>query len=152
MGIISNALRKHCITIHRTPNLVLSHIQQVRLMFLLVDKWPLSKDSNPIRMTFSSVQSFSRVRLFATTLPTAHQASLSSTNSQSLPKLNEHESEQTLGDKEGRGSLVCCSSRGCKELDTTDQGNNSNIGLLIIPRQQRQRILSFVRCYSATCG
>ena len=55
-------------------------------------------------------------------------------------------------DGEGRGSLVCCSSRGCKELDTTDQGNNSNIGLIIIPRQQRQRILSFVRCYSATCG
>ena len=31
-----------------------------------------------------------------------------------------HEFEQTLGDSEGQGSLVCCIPRGCKELDTTD--------------------------------
>ena len=36
---------------------------------------------------FSSVQSLSHVRLFATPQTTAHQASLSITNSQSLPKL-----------------------------------------------------------------
>ena len=36
---------------------------------------------------FSSVQSFSRVWLFVTPWTTAHQASLSITNSQSLPKL-----------------------------------------------------------------
>ena len=36
---------------------------------------------------FSSVQSLSRVRLFATPWIAAHQASLSITNSQSLPKL-----------------------------------------------------------------
>ena len=36
---------------------------------------------------FNSVQSFSRVRLFATPLTAAHQASLSVTNSQSLLKL-----------------------------------------------------------------
>ena len=36
---------------------------------------------------FSSVQSFSRVRLFATPSSIAHQASLSITNSWSLPKL-----------------------------------------------------------------
>ena len=36
---------------------------------------------------FSSVQSLSHVRLFATPWITAHQASLSITNSQSLPKL-----------------------------------------------------------------
>ena len=35
----------------------------------------------------SSVQSLSHVRLFATSLTTAHQASLSLTNSRSLPKL-----------------------------------------------------------------
>ena len=35
----------------------------------------------------SSVQSLSRVRLFATPWTAAHQASLSNTNSQSLPKL-----------------------------------------------------------------
>ena len=41
---------------------------------------------------FSSVQSLSRVRLFATPWTTAHQASLSNTNSQSLPKLMSIES------------------------------------------------------------
>ena len=34
---------------------------------------------------------------------------------------NGHEFEQTPGDSEGQGSLVCCSSWGCKELDTTEQ-------------------------------
>ena len=32
--------------------------------------------------------------------------------------LNGHELEQTLGDGEGQGSLVCCSPRGLKESDT----------------------------------
>ena len=34
-------------------------------------------------------------------------------------QLNGHESEQTLGVSEGQGSLVCCSSWGRKESDTT---------------------------------
>ena len=33
------------------------------------------------------------------------------------PQLNGHEFKQTRGDSEGQGSLACCSSRGCKELD-----------------------------------
>ena len=34
------------------------------------------------------------------------------------PQLNGCEFEQTLGDSEGQGSLVCCSPWGCKESDT----------------------------------
>ena len=34
-------------------------------------------------------------------------------------QLNEHEFEQTPGDSKGQGSLVCCGSWYCKELDTT---------------------------------
>ena len=34
-------------------------------------------------------------------------------------RLNGHELEQTLGDGEGLGSLVCCSAWGHKESDTT---------------------------------
>ena len=34
--------------------------------------------------------------------------------------LNGHEFEQTLGDSERQGSLVCCSPWGCKKLDTTE--------------------------------
>ena len=34
-------------------------------------------------------------------------------------RLNEHEFEQTPGDGKGQGSLVCCSSWGCEESDTT---------------------------------
>ena len=34
-------------------------------------------------------------------------------------RLNGHESEETLGDGEEQGSLVCCSPWGHKELDVT---------------------------------
>ena len=35
-------------------------------------------------------------------------------------QLDRHEFEQTLGDGEGQGSLVCRSPWGRKELDTTE--------------------------------
>ena len=40
--------------------------------------------------------------------------------------LNGHEFEKTLGDGEGQGSLACCSPRGHKESDMTEQLNNKN--------------------------
>ena len=39
-------------------------------------------------------------------------------------RLSGHEFEQTQGDSEGQGSLVCCSPWGHKELDTDEQLNN----------------------------
>ena len=48
-----------------------------------------------------------------------------------------HEFEQTLGDSEGQGSLVCCSPWGHKESDTTEQLNNifvmSDVNVIIKP-------------------
>ena len=47
---------------------------------------------------------------------------------------------QETGDSEWQGSLVCCSPRGCKELDTTEQLNNNNHRLLPLatsPHPQR---------------
>ena len=38
-------------------------------------------------------------------------------------RLAGHESEQALGVGDEQGSLVCCSPRGCKELDTIEQLN-----------------------------
>ena len=38
---------------------------------------------------------------------------------------NGREFEQSLGVGGGQGSLVCCSSWGCKELDMTEQLNNN---------------------------
>ena len=35
-------------------------------------------------------------------------------------RLNGQESEQTPGDGEGQGSLVCCSPQGLKESDMTE--------------------------------
>ena len=35
-------------------------------------------------------------------------------------QLNGLDFEQTPGDSEGQGSLMCCSSWGCKELNTTE--------------------------------
>ena len=43
-------------------------------------------------------------------------------------QLNGHESQETPGDSEGQGSLVCCSPWGRKESDTTQQLNNNNMG------------------------
>ena len=42
-------------------------------------------------------------------------------------RLNGHEFEQTRGDGEGQGSLVCCSPWGCKELETTKGLNNISL-------------------------
>ena len=44
-------------------------------------------------------------------------------------ELNGHEFEQTPRDGEGQGSLVCCSSWGCKELDMTERLNNPHPNL-----------------------
>ena len=38
-------------------------------------------------------------------------------------RLNGHEFEWTLGVGDGQGGLVCCNSWGCKESDTTEQLN-----------------------------
>ena len=48
--------------------------------------------------------------------------------------LNGHRFEQTLGDSEGRGSLECCSPRGCKESDTT-KWLKSNKGKCYLPSE-----------------
>ena len=54
-------------------------------------------------LQFSSVQSLSRVQLSATPWTAAHQASLSITNSQSLPKLTSIESVMPSNDL-----ILCC--------------------------------------------
>ena len=42
-------------------------------------------------------------------------------------RLDGHDFEQAPGDDDGQGSLACCSPRGCKKSDTTEQVNNSPI-------------------------
>ena len=42
-------------------------------------------------------------------------------------RLNGHEFEQTLGDSEGQGSLVCCSPLGRRESDVTEGLNNNSM-------------------------
>ena len=59
------------------------------LLHWKMDSYPLSQQGN---LSLSSVQSLSCVQLFATPWTTACQASLSITNSQSLPKLMSIES------------------------------------------------------------
>ena len=45
---------------------------------------------------------------------------------------NGHGLEQTLGDAEGQGTLVCYSWWCCKQLDVTWQLNNSNSCLNVV--------------------
>ena len=42
-------------------------------------------------------------------------------------QFNGYEFVQAPGIGEGQGSLACCSPWGCKELDMTEQLNNSNM-------------------------
>ena len=42
-------------------------------------------------------------------------------------RLNRHEFEQTLGDSEGQGCLVCCNSWGHKESGTTEWLNGTEL-------------------------
>ena len=42
-------------------------------------------------------------------------------------QLNGHEFEQTLGDSEGQGILVCCSPWSHKESDMTERPNNNKM-------------------------
>ena len=46
-------------------------------------------------------------------------------------QLNGHESEQAPRDSVGQDRQVCCSSWGCKELNTTEQLNNSKVENLL---------------------
>jgi len=56
-------------------------------------------------------------------------------------RLNGHEFEQALGIGDGQGGLACCSTRGCKELDTTEWLNR--IETLWHPSGQVGIFLSF---------
>ena len=47
-------------------------------------------------------------------------------------RLSGHDFEQTAGDSEGQGSMVCYSPWGCKESDMTEQLNNRLI-VQVIP-------------------
>ena len=44
--------------------------------------------------------------------------------------LSEYEFDQTAGDRERQGSLVCCSPQGHKEQDTTEQLKHKTMRLL----------------------
>ena len=48
------------------------------------------------------------------------------------PQLNGHESEQILGDSEGKGSLACCNPWGGKESNMTEQPNNKRLSCLFV--------------------
>ena len=52
-------------------------------------------------------------------------------------QLSGHEFEQTQGDSEGQGSLVCYSPWSCKESDMTEQLNNNKCLVLALIWRKR---------------
>ena len=52
--------------------------------------------------------------------------------------LNVHVFEQTPGDGEGQGSLVCCNPCGCKESDMTEQQFYVKMINLVLPKVNTQ--------------
>ena len=77
-GICAGCLFHHCCHLISLPQI--AHLRNSSFISL----FQLMRN---VICIFSSVQSLSRVRLFATPWTAAHQASLSINNSQSLPKL-----------------------------------------------------------------
>ena len=57
-------------------------------------------------------------------------------------QLEGYEFEQTLGDGEGQGSLVCCSPWGHKESDMTERLNNKGMNLICLLYQVKKLQLS----------
>ena len=55
--------------------------------------------------------------------------------------LNGHEFKQALGDSEGQGSLACCSPRGHKESDMTEQLNWCSIWRILRNQQKTTQFL-----------
>ena len=55
-----------------------------------------------------------------------------------------HEFEQTQGDSEGQGSLVCCNSWGRKEWDMTKQLNNNILKLKLSPKSQYFPLIAYL--------
>ena len=54
-------------------------------------------------------------------------------------RLNGHRSEQTSGDSEGQGSLVCCTLWGCKASDMIEWLNNNNKTILWFNPEKKAR-------------
>ena len=61
--------------------------------------------------------------------------------------LNGHEFEQTPGDGERQGSLECCSPWDHRELDMTQQLNNSNKYLIDRVKNPQQNIRNIIQQY-----
>ena len=63
-------------------------------------------------------------------------------------RLNGCEFEQSLSDGAGPGNLACCSSWGCKALDTTERLNHNRAGPTLWTLQElgtnRQKIPGYV--------
>ena len=59
-------------------------------------------------------------------------------------QLDRHEFEWTLGVCDGQGGLACCNSWGCKESDTTEQLNWTELNGII-------SLISFLNCWLEMC-
>ena len=62
-------------------------------------------------------------------------------------RLKVHEFEKTLGDNERQGSLMCCSPRGCKESDTTEQLNKEVTSTI-----EKNKVRWGIWRYNASCS
>ena len=62
-------------------------------------------------------------------------------------RLYGYEFEQTLGDSEGQGSLVCCSPWGHKESDKTEQPNTTTRAIHCKGLTHGPRKETFVSCW-----
>ena len=55
-------------------------------------------------------------------------------------QLNGHEFGWTLGVGDGQGGLMCCGSWGCKELDTTERLNRTELTDSVTPVSEKSSL------------
>ena len=65
-------------------------------------------------------------------------------------RLNGHELEQTLGDGEGQGSLVCCSPWGHKESGSSQQVNKNTEKVLFLKFFKKNYLFFTLQLYKNT--
>ena len=63
--------------------------------------------------------------------------------------LDEREPRWTLGDDDGQGGLACCDSWGCKESDTTERLNWTDVSISSHKRERRSQLMDDPMSYSS---
>ena len=94
---------------------------------------PSAFSSGSLSWSFCHLKKFQQISCSPSNCPNSNQKEKGATEHEMVGwhhQLNRQESEQTPGDSEGLGGLVCCGPRGGKESHTTDWTTTTSLCVL----------------------